>query len=140
MENVAFEVRRGWSRYVERKKTGLWALEEMYEAHEPEKHLEVIASVGGCVVGYLGVRDRTSHPYRIHSRGTWVVDALRGCGIATQLWALCLAESKAKTVAMFVVSDEGFTLAESLRERFPRVTWDVTLDSLRPRDLRKRVA
>lgn len=136
MRHVAFEVRRGWSRCLERKKSGLWVLEDMYEAHEPEKHLEVFASVGSVLVGYLGIRDRTTYPYHIHSRGTWVADALRGCGIGTWLWSLALGETQARKVSVFVISDEGLTLVDGLRQRFPSVRWDVQLDSKRLRNLK----
>ena len=74
----------------------------------------------------------------IRSSGTWVAPKHRKRGLGLKLWEFGLQHEKAERVTVVATSDRGYTLACSLKERFPEIKWIIKDNGDRKlRNLRK---
>lgn len=60
------------------------------------------------------------------SCGTFVKPSLRRCGVAAHLWQAAIKLDKPKGIKVMAASDRGFTLIQHLRERYPKLEWEIS--------------
>lgn len=72
------------------------------------------------------------------SRGTFVSKRHRRQGLALKLWSRLIRELQPDTIQVNIISDSGLTLIESLKQRFPRIKFDVAESGGRPLRLLKK--
>lgn len=87
-----------------------------------------------CVLGSfegqnraIGVIQFELHGGLIHEMGTVVVEKWRATGTAGWLWKCLLEATGASAVEATLVSEGGDRLAESLRRRFPKIDWQLSV-------------
>ncbi|KKM99694.1 hypothetical protein LCGC14_1145430 [marine sediment metagenome] len=81
--------------------------------------------VGALVVG----RSRSGKTVR--SDGTIVRSSYRKEGVARDLWKTMLKTEQPQRMCVRVVSDKGYSLVESMKEKFPKVKWLIDKDGSR---------
>lgn len=62
---------------------------------------------------------------RVSSCGTWVDPKYRKHGIAQKMWEFGLAHENPKRVYVAVITDRGYTLAQSMKDRLPKFKWEI---------------
>lgn len=72
---------------------------------------------------------------RISSCGTWVAPKYRKNGLAKKLWEFGIIHENPKKVSVIVITDRGYSLAHAMKEKFPKIKWDIAEDA--DRKLRK---
>lgn len=100
-------------------------------------HYAVIAQLhDGQLVGIQKFDVKKSNGKNVLvSNSTYVWPLYRELNIAHRLWATALEKKKISKVEVYVVSDRGKTLVESLRAHFPKI--DFVLSERDGRPLRK---
>lgn len=73
--------------------------------------------------------------YHIKSVGTYVHPKHRKLGLAKKLWSQVLENYDIRSVKVIAMTDKGFSLSSSVKEDFPKISWNIV--KCGDRDLRR---
>jgi len=71
----------------------------------------------------IGVLKYDIHNRTMVSNGTWVSKLYRKNGLASIMWEKAIHTDKPLRIKVYVVSDRGITLIESLKKRHTHIKW-----------------
>ena len=108
--------------------------------HKSRGYTSYIAIKDDQIIGVLMVRARK---YRnlvtVWSCGTSVRPAYSRRGVGKSLWKQMIKDKEPTTIRVEVISDRGWSLIASIKDKYPNIKWIVTNSGLRPlRRLRRQ--